>query len=136
MVTFRGSMAEFRFLRPGARQVHLVGDFNGWALGPTPMKPADGAFWVCRVSLPRGTYRFRYVADGQWFTDFAAFGVEPSPLGMNSVLRVGPRGLEAEAAGGEGKVASPRSRRPARTARNRRPQENQAQDQPSEAAYV
>jgi len=44
--------------------------------------------WHAKVDLPPGVYRFRYRADGEWFTDYAAFGLEPSEFGMDSILRV------------------------------------------------
>lgn len=78
-------IVEFRFFRPGARRVHLVGDFNGWHPSATPMfREADGD-WVRCLRLERGTCRFKYLADDEWFPDYAAFGVEWGPLGVNSV---------------------------------------------------
>jgi hypothetical protein len=35
-----------------------------------------------------GEYRFRYWADGHWFTDYASHGVELGKHGWNSVLVV------------------------------------------------
>lgn len=79
---------EFRFFRPNAHEVYLVGDFNHWNEQATPMtKSADGA-WVTQMKLPCGIYQFRYLADGQWFTDYAAFGLECCPHGFNSVVMV------------------------------------------------
>ena len=50
---------------------------------------SDGnGWWLARVELDAGEYRFRYVADGTWYTDFAAHGVEITQLGWNSVLVV------------------------------------------------
>ena len=34
--------------------------------------------------------QFRYLGDGQWYTDYAAFGLEYGPFGMNSVVKVEP----------------------------------------------
>jgi 1,4-alpha-glucan branching enzyme len=88
MVTVRGRWAEFRFLRPGATRVDVVGDFTSWRPGELPMhRSADGA-WQARVRLPAGMFRFRYWADGQAFTDYAAFGVEPGPEGPVAVVYV------------------------------------------------
>jgi 1,4-alpha-glucan branching enzyme len=86
MVGVEGHEAEFAFFRPGAQQVHLAGDFNQWRDGPMS-RGVDG-YWRARLRLPRGRFRFRYRADGHWFTDFAAFGVEPGPFGWNSVVEV------------------------------------------------
>lgn len=88
MVTVKGNLAEFIFFRPQATQVHLVGDFNHWHSYQVPMIRMDDGHWVARLSLPEGTYKFRYCADGEWFTDYAAFGVEFGPFGPDSLLRV------------------------------------------------
>lgn len=78
-------IVEFRFFRPGAHRVHLVGDFNGWEASATVMFLEPSGDWVRCLRLQRGTYRFKYLADGEWFPDYAAFGVEWGPLGVNSV---------------------------------------------------
>jgi 1,4-alpha-glucan branching enzyme len=88
VVTVTKQWAEFRFFRPQALRVCLVGDFNAWREGELLMSQTEGGFWVARVRLPAGVHRFRYVADGQWFSDFAAFGVEFSRDGLCSLLRV------------------------------------------------
>ena len=89
MVTQRhdGSM-EFRFFRPDARQVTLAGDFNGWQENCLTMSKSDDGWWQCRLGLAPGCYQFRYLADGQWYTDYAAFGIEKCPYGWNSVVQV------------------------------------------------
>jgi hypothetical protein len=46
--------------------------------------------WVIRMSLQAGEYKFRYFADGQWFADYAAFGVEYGPFGFDSLVRIAP----------------------------------------------
>lgn len=79
---------EFRFYRPGARQVTLAGEFNGWHKSSLPMHPDGDGWWRYRLRLAPGCYQFRYVADDQWHTDYAAFGVEPGPFGLNSVVKV------------------------------------------------
>ena len=40
------------------------------------------------MKLPAGEFRFRYCADGEWFADYAAFGVEPGRFGLDSIVRV------------------------------------------------
>ena len=83
-------VVEFGFFRPEANQVSLAGDFNDWRCDTTLMaKGADG-WWRIKLKLEAGTYRFKYLADNQWHTDYAAFGVEISPYGWNSVLKVDP----------------------------------------------
>lgn len=88
MVTLKGEVVEFRFYRPEARQVHLAGDFNGWRGHDLPMSRTADGYWTAKVRLPAGEFKFRYLADGQWYCDYAAFGVEPGPYGMDSLVRV------------------------------------------------
>jgi 1,4-alpha-glucan branching enzyme len=93
MVTVNEQWVEFSFYRPGAKRVHLTGDFNNWREGELPMfRVADG-YWVARVRLPVGEFRFRYCADGQWYTDYAAFGVAPGRFGLDSIVRVAPQAV-------------------------------------------
>jgi 1,4-alpha-glucan branching enzyme len=79
---------EFSFFRPSASHVDLVGDFNQWREGQVPMSRGADGYWRARLKLPPGKFRFRYRADGAWYTDFAAFGIEPGPFGLNSVVFV------------------------------------------------
>ena len=88
MVTVRGQWVEFSFFRPNANEVHLAGEFNKWKKGDLPMVSTGNGYWRAKVRLPAGEFRFRYCADGEWFTDYAAFGVEPSPFGLDSVVRI------------------------------------------------
>ena len=88
MVTLKDDFAEFLFFRPHAKEVHLAGDFNSWRTGELPMQRREDGYWLAKVRLPAGDFKFRYCADGEWFTDFAAFGVEPGDFGLDSVVRV------------------------------------------------
>lgn len=82
---------EFRFLRPAAQRVFLVGDFNGWNRAALPMQATGDGWWACRLCLPEGSHQFQYLADGKSYLDYAAFGLERGPLGTwNSVVVVGP----------------------------------------------
>ncbi len=79
----------FRFRHGTDGPVFLAGDFCAWQTDHLPMRRAGRAEWILMVRLPPGTYEFRYVADGQWFTDYAAFGVRRNDLGdFNSIVRV------------------------------------------------
>lgn len=88
MVATEGNEVEFRFFRPSARRVTVVGDFNDWRADVMPMARQDDGTWRVRLRLPEGTFRFRYFADGEWFPDYAAFGLECGPFGLDSVVRV------------------------------------------------
>lgn len=60
----------FALLAPEAKQVALVGSFNGWAGEATKMKMSDGTgLWSVDVPLREGEYTFMYLVDGkQWVT--------------------------------------------------------------------
>jgi 1,4-alpha-glucan branching enzyme len=94
MVTVsEGGCAEFRFFRPGAASVFLVGDFNDWRTDQIKMVRQQDGYWLAKVPLDAGDYKFRYIADGLWYTDFAASGVEPGDFGLDSLLRVPGRSI-------------------------------------------
>ena len=88
MVTVREGEARFLFYRPGAHSVHLTGDFNGWRTEQLPMERRKDGYWRASLRLPGGFYHFSYIADGTWYADYAAFGVEPSPHGLVSGLQI------------------------------------------------
>lgn len=79
---------EFRFFRPGATEVKVAGEFTRWDREPLRMRSAGDGWWTTAAAIEPGEYRFRYVADGKWYTDFAANGVEATKSGWNSVLVV------------------------------------------------
>ncbi len=96
MVTVDGNVAEFQFFRPQARRVYLAGEFNNWRQDDLPMVRTASGYWVARLQLPSGAYRFRYLADGQWFVDYAAFGLEHGPFGFDGVVRIPPKQLSVQ----------------------------------------
>jgi 1,4-alpha-glucan branching enzyme len=81
---------EFRFFRPDAREVYLAGDFNNWGRTDLRMERDAQGWWRLEATLPPGFYQFQYIADGQWYPDYAAFGLERGPFGWNSVVKVSP----------------------------------------------
>ena len=84
----KDGLVRFTFYRPGARQVGIATDVTEWEPRHAMRHRGDG-WWTAAVLLPGGEYRFRYVADGVWYTDFASHGVEATKLGgWNSVLVV------------------------------------------------
>jgi chromosome partitioning protein len=81
----------FTIEAPQARHVQLVGDFNGWIPDGNEML-AGGRVWTRVLQLEPGTYRYRYVVDGEWQNDPLNAQREPSPFGgYNSVLVLGDR---------------------------------------------
>ena len=80
---------EFSFFRRDVSKVSIVGTFNDWQPDAIPMKNVGNGWWRARFHVPDGLHQFRYVADNEWFTDFAAHGIEYGRWGMNSLLMVG-----------------------------------------------
>lgn len=106
MVTLNNGFVEFLFFRPQAQQVHLAGDFNDWRNGDLPMQRTEEGYWSATMKLPAGEFKFKYCADGQWFTDYAAFGVEPGRFGLDSVVRVPQPPLKVAQASEKQEVAA------------------------------
>ncbi|MGE0642821.1 MAG: isoamylase early set domain-containing protein [Nitrospira sp.] len=67
MATAEG--VRFTVSAPGATSVCVVGAFNGWLKGASPMAIAGGDVWSVVVPLKEGEYPFMYVIDeDQWVT--------------------------------------------------------------------
>ena len=80
---------EFTVMAPEAKEVFLVGDFNGWqAEGFQMRKFKDG---VCRkkVQLKPGRYEYLFIVDGDWWTDPRNGARCTNPFGMeNSIIEI------------------------------------------------
>jgi hypothetical protein len=81
-------IVEFWFFRREVGDVRIVGDFDTPGGGGIAMTGSPDGWWRAKVALGAGEYRFRYVADGTWYTDYASNGVEVTGLGVHSVLVV------------------------------------------------
>jgi 1,4-alpha-glucan branching enzyme len=79
---------EFRFFRPNAIDVKVLGTFNDWDGDSVALESEGDGWWSAIAELDVGEHRFRYWVDGHWFTDFASHGVEMGRYGWNSVLVV------------------------------------------------
>jgi 1,4-alpha-glucan branching enzyme len=72
-----------------ASSILLVGNFNNWQLGETPLKMAKTGVWSVSLDLETGKeYQFRYLIDGTiWENEPEADKHVPSGLGSeNSVI--------------------------------------------------
>lgn len=60
----------FTLLAPGATEVCVMGSFNNWRKGTTPMKAVDkNGLWSVEVPLNEGEYTFIYLVNGtRWVT--------------------------------------------------------------------
>jgi 1,4-alpha-glucan branching enzyme len=85
-------VVEFRFYRPGVAAASVRGDFDAAsdaaACDELLMCRDEAGWWTATAKLPAGEYRFRYFADGEWFPDYAAHGVEFEMKAWRSVLVV------------------------------------------------
>ncbi len=90
----RMEVVRFVLAAPGASEVALVGDFNDWDPGATPLRRADrGGVWVVDVPLAPGRHEYGFLIDGsEWRPDPAApRGGENEYGPPNSVVTVGAR---------------------------------------------
>jgi len=80
----------FKLYAPTAQKVYVTGTFNDWAVNNDyVLKKLDNGMWVKIVSLPEGTYHYKFVVDGEWIEDPGNTMAENDMLGgKNSVLLV------------------------------------------------
>ena len=72
-----------------ARNVSVVGTFNQWNPGATPLRCVGGINWFTYISLALGHHEYRFVVDGKWVDDPKAKAyVANSQGGRNAVLEV------------------------------------------------
>lgn len=83
----------FVIAAPGARSVALVGSFNDWDPGATPLQPApSGGVWTVAVPLAPGRHEYAFVVDGvRWLADPTAPSAAPDFGPPNSVVTVAGR---------------------------------------------
>ena len=64
-------VTQFMLVAPGAKHVSLVGDFNQWDGGATPLvHAASTGVWTVELPLPPGRHTYSFVVDGQrWMAD-------------------------------------------------------------------
>ncbi len=51
---------------PEANAVMLVGDFNEWSMGATPMKKTLSGKWIASITVAPGRYEYKFFVDGCW----------------------------------------------------------------------
>jgi 1,4-alpha-glucan branching enzyme len=93
MITFntKTKKTTFQISAPDAKTVRLLGDFNGWNPESHPMKKGKTGNWKIDVSLPPGTYQFRYFIDQSWWMNDQTVGAMPNDQGSeNSIVTVEP----------------------------------------------
>jgi 1,4-alpha-glucan branching enzyme len=80
---------EFEVHAPEAGEVFLVGDFNNWNDGEFRMRRFKDGSWKKKVKLKPGNYQYRFVVDGEWWTDPANPQRERNAFGSeNSIITI------------------------------------------------
>lgn len=85
-------VVRFVFADSSARSVALVGDFNGWSRGETPLHAtAKAGVWAVSVPLAPGRHEYAFIVNGErWVADPLSpgnrdeFGTESSVLMLAS----------------------------------------------------
>jgi chromosome partitioning protein len=85
-----GTLRDFSFKADGAKEVHLVGDFNNWRISNDSLLwQKEEGVWQKRVFLEPGRHRYKFVIDGRWTTDPANDRLEPNPYGgLDSIIEI------------------------------------------------
>jgi len=78
----------FEVHAPGAREVALVGSFNGWRPGEIVLQGPDATgYWTTSVRLPSGRHEYLFLVDGKtWVTDPRAPAHRPDGFGRANAL--------------------------------------------------
>lgn len=84
----------FELRAPGARAVHLAGDFTEWRPDSIALTRDPDGSWSVTLPLVVGQHAYQFVVDGErWVTDPHAGTVDDGFGGRNSVIVVGPKGV-------------------------------------------
>ena len=85
-------MMQFIFVNDSASKVAIVGDFNDWDEGVSPLRRvSEKGVWTITIPLAPGRYQYTFVVDGKtWVPDPAAPRTLEDDFGRpNSVITVG-----------------------------------------------
>ena len=61
---------ESSFFSPGATNIYVAGEFNGWGTQSLPMKRDEDGIWRSKVKLLPGRYEYKLPVDNAWVEDF------------------------------------------------------------------
>ncbi len=93
-LTKKGDKVRVTFELPDDHEegdVFVVGDFNGWSAGETPLRRRDGLRTASLTLVADRRYAFRYYRNGKWFNEESADGYEPNAYGeTNSIIDLRP----------------------------------------------
>jgi len=79
---------EFSLHAPEAEQVYLVGDFNDWNPEQYSMRKFKTGMCAKKLKLAPGRYEYKFVVDGEWWTDPANDNCQITDMGENSIIEV------------------------------------------------
>jgi hypothetical protein len=85
-------ITQFSLVAPEAERVALVGDFNDWKEGATPLVPVGDGVWSAALTLDPGRYKYMFLVDGRPTADPATppVPVRDDDFGVpSSVITVG-----------------------------------------------
>ncbi len=71
---------------PEAKEVYLAGEFNNWKLDENSRMEQSNGCWSKRLNLNKGSYRYRFVIDGNWIEDPANPLNQLNPYGSRDSL--------------------------------------------------
>lgn len=82
--------AVFSVTAPAAKDIYIVGDFNNWKIiEENRLSRLEDGKWEKRVTLPAGSYKYKFVVDGEWILDSHNSLKEPNPFGsFDSIINV------------------------------------------------
>jgi len=68
------SLVNFVLIAPGASRVAVIGDFNNWEAGATPLQQeSESGLWTVIVPLSAGRHEYAFLVDGEsWLPDPSA----------------------------------------------------------------
>jgi 1,4-alpha-glucan branching enzyme len=67
-------LVDFFYMAPEAKNVALIGDFNGWQPNGHPLTRMPDGGWTIRVELPHGHHQYLFLVDGKRTLDPNAMG--------------------------------------------------------------
>lgn len=78
----------FERFSPASGTVDLVGSFNEWKVGKTPLKRGKDGTWSVKLKLKPGTYEYKFVYDGKFYEPDPDRQQIQGPFGVNNLLVV------------------------------------------------
>ena len=80
---------EFTLHAPNASEIYVAGDFNDWNSTQLPLRKFKGDIWKKSMKLKPGRYEYKFVVDGDWWTDPQNPDRQATPFGAeNSIVTV------------------------------------------------